>query len=359
MAVARDTARQAGEAIDAQRQVLAEAITARHFELRPALEARFGSHGRAKCLQDNLYHLSFLSEALASGLPSLFVDYVAWAKVMLAGRNVPAHDLATNLEVIGDMLGSLLPEDLAPAAVEFVETGLRGLATAPAALPTVIGEAGPLAELARQYVDALLAGQRHRASELVLGAVKTGVGVKDVYLGVFEPAQHEIGRLWQMNEISVAQEHYCTAATQLVMSQLYPYIFAGERNGRTLVATCVAENLHEIGVRMVSDFFEMEGWDTFYLGANAPAESIVRAVAERRADVLALSATLAPHVRAVIDLIAAVRSSPRCANVKVLVGGYPFNATPDLWREVGADAHARDAQGAIAVAGQLVGGASR
>ena len=80
-------------------------------------------------------------------------------------------------------------------------------------------------------------------------------------------------RYWQMNRLTVAQEHYCTAATQMIMSQLYPYIFEGERNGRVLVATCVAENLHEIGVRMVTDFFEMDGWDTFYLGANVPTAS--------------------------------------------------------------------------------------
>ena len=63
----------------------------------------------------------------------------------------------------------------------------------------------------------------------------------------------------------MAQEHYCTAATQLIMSQLYPYIFTTGKNGRVLVGTCVSGDLHEIGVRMVSDFFEMEGWDTFYL----------------------------------------------------------------------------------------------
>ena len=71
-----------------------------------------------------------------------------------------------------------------------------------------------------------------------------------------------------MNLLSVAQEHYCTAATQLVMSQLYPRIFSTERRGRTLVAARVADDLHEIGLRMVADFFEMEGWDTFYVGAT-------------------------------------------------------------------------------------------
>jgi hypothetical protein len=45
-------------------------------------------------LQDNNYHFSHLSEAIAAATPSLFADYVAWAKVMLAGRGVAAADLA-------------------------------------------------------------------------------------------------------------------------------------------------------------------------------------------------------------------------------------------------------------------------
>ena len=42
---------------------------------------------------------------------------------------------------------------------------------------------------------------------------------------MFQCSQYEIGRLWQMNKLTVAQEHYCSAATQLIMSLLYPRIF--------------------------------------------------------------------------------------------------------------------------------------
>ena len=140
------------------------------------------------------------------------------------------------------------------------------------------------------------------------------------------------------------------------MSQLYPQIFASAKNGRTLIATCVAGDLHEIGVRMVADFFEMEGWNTFYLGANTPHASVVATIVERQANVLAISATISYHVEAVRDLICAVRQHPVGGQVRILVGGYPFNCDPDLWRNVGADGSASDAQQAIVLAHQLVKG---
>ncbi|HEX8560431.1 MAG TPA: cobalamin-dependent protein [Pyrinomonadaceae bacterium] len=350
----------AAEAINAARAALAEAVTARHFELNPALELRFGAAGREKCLQDARYHLSYLAESMAASLPSLFADYVAWAKVMLEARGVPASDLARNLSVLCDVLRERLPAGAGEAAARYVEEGLARLPQVPADLPAFVSDGEPHAALARAYVEALLAGRRHEASRLVLDAAEGGVGVRDLYLHVFQRSQREVGRLWQLNLLSVAQEHYCTAATQLVMSQLYPRIFSTERNGRTLVAACVAGDLHEIGLRMVADFFEMEGWDTFYVGANAPAASVVQAVAERGADVLAVSATITSHVRELREVVAAVRASGECRGVKILAGGYPFNVAPGLWREVGADASAADAEGAVTAAARLVegGGAS-
>jgi methylmalonyl-CoA mutase cobalamin-binding domain/chain len=243
---------------------------------------------------------------------------------------------------------------MAQVTGEYLEAALRYLSRAPSRLPTVFDPGSALYDLAQRYLAALLRAERHGASRLILDAVERGVAVRDIYLHVFQPAQYEIGRLWQVNEISVAQEHYCTAATQLIMSQLYPYIFATERAGRQLVAACVGGELHEVGIRMVADFFEMEGWDTYYLGANAPAEAILEAVEERRADVLGLSATMTFHVHLVTELIEQVRRSDVGARVKILVGGYPFNAAPELWRQVGADGCAPDAQEAVAVASRLV-----
>jgi methanogenic corrinoid protein MtbC1 len=59
------------------------------------------------------------------------------------------------------------------------------------------------------------------------------------------------------------------------------------------------------------------------------------------------------HIRAVENLIAMVRASVSSNKVKVLVGGYPFNLEPELWKRIGADAYAKDASEAVAVASRL------
>ncbi len=208
--------------------------------------------------------------------------------------------------------------------------------------------------LARRYLDLLLGSDRHRASVLILDAVGAGMHVRDVYLKVFQPTQREVGRLWQTNQISVAQEHFCTAATQLIMSQLYPHIFSTERNGHRMVASGSVGELHELGIRMVADFFELAGWDSCYLGANTPAADLLRSVADQQAEILALSATITYHVAALEQVVRAVRATPGLERVRVLVGGNPFNAAPELWRQVGADGWAPDAGSAVILAETLV-----
>jgi methanogenic corrinoid protein MtbC1 len=339
--------------ISTQKAQLAEVIVERLYQIRPQLETTYGPRGRAKSIQDTNYHLQYLAEAITAASPPLFYEYMAWAKILLAARHVDPADLLLNLELIRDTLQAQLPAAAWAEAAPFVKGALERLPHAPVTQASFIVPQAPFFELASQYLSALLSADRPRASRLILDAVQHGTSIRDVYLHVFQPCQHEIGRLWQINQASVAQEHFCTAATQMIMSQLYPYLFAAAKHGRRLVATAVGGELHEIGVRMVADLLEMDGWDTYYLGANTPAESVRQAVADRQADVVAISATLVANIGAVAELISYLRASPQPFRAKILVGGYPFNLTEGLWRRVGADGFARSAQEVNAVAARL------
>jgi len=208
--------------------------------------------------------------------------------------------------------------------------------------------------LANLYLEMLLDARRGDATELLLGAVDSGqISIQELYLGVFEPVLHEVGHRWQDNKISIAQEHFISATTQLIMSRLYPKIFSSGPRGRRMVAACAGPELHEIGLRMVADFFEFGGWDTYYLGANLPIDAVLRAVNERKADLLALSATMPRHVSYIHEVILGLRADEALRSTTVLVGGGAFGADADLWRSIGADGFTADAASAVALAEEL------
>lgn len=333
--------------------VLAEAVVALQYQQQPEIWQPYGDPGRLKSVRDARYHFNYLAEALDAADPTLFVDYVSWVRTLFDNLGFPATVLPATLDCIRQVLPYYLPPEASASAEVVIAEAFYSLTDKLLPQPGFLIGQEPIDHLARTYLAALLAGRRDQASQLILRAVEDGIPVKDIYLRVFQPSQHELGRLWQINQISVAQEHYCTAATQLIMSQLYPFIFNDVRKGPRMVVSCVGGELHEIGARMVADFLEMDGWSTYFLGANTPDAAIVSALTERRADILAISVTMTFHVEQVRELIRQVRQGQ--LPVKIMVGGYPFNLSPELWRSVGADGFAPDAQTAIRLAERLIG----
>ncbi len=339
-------------AIRTHLEELASAITDRHFAAHPELLARYPAVGRQRCLEDARFHLQYLASALDAGSNAIFLDYIAWAKVMLATRNVPANDLAGNLRIMKGSLADLLGAGSAEAG-RYIDAAIAALPSMPDDVPSHLDPRAPLWANASEYLNALLRGSRIEAMRAVTAALDGGASIRDVYRHVFEPAQQEIGRLWQMNKISVAQEHFCTAATQHVMTQLYGYIFGGDKRDSRAVAMCVGGELHEVGLRIITDILELEGWQTWYLGASVPPASAVQLCAEQRADVLLVSATLPPHLDAVAEVIRLFRARPELGQAKVIVGGRAFRSAPDVWRTIGADAFAANADDCLALLDRL------
>ena len=350
---------QASRAVLDQWSEITAALVNREGALRPVIGEWGVTVDRETSLRNAGYHLSFLAQALALNHPAMFFDHVAWTKVMLGRREVPTSDLIGHFESLAEVLRERLPAEFGALASDFVTAAVRAMPGMPDDLPTCLKPDDPLSPLAYEYFAALQRGERHVAHQLMAEAVAAGTPMKQLYLHVFQPVQHEIGRLWQTNRLTLAQENDYTAATRDAISRLDPHLAASVKNGRVLVATCVSGDHHEIGLRMVTDFFEMDGWQTYLLGGNTPHAEVVASLIDQHVDVLAISATIPHHVSNVKDLILAVRAHPSCRRVRILVGGGPFSRDPDLCRSVGADGSAADAQGAVDLANQLVGGPAK
>jgi methanogenic corrinoid protein MtbC1 len=346
--------------IAARQEALALEIVERHYETNPNLSIRWGEEKRAKCLMDARFTLSYLSCSLAGESPVLFADYLGWLRVLLAGYGIPPDELLLFMQSLQAVLLERLPPEGEGLISRHIAAGLEQLAGEVHEPGSPIASGDAASGLARRYIETLLAGKRATAFQLVMDAAEMGMPIRDLYLRVFEPAQVEIGRLWQMNRLNVAQEHYCTAATQLLMAQLYPRVLAESEKNRknlTIFAACASEDLHEIGLRMVADFFEMDGWNSVFLGATTPTRDLVASMLDSKPDLLALSATMPYHLSGIAEHIKAVRAEKRLSGVRILVGGRPFHADPSLYRKLGADATAPNAREAVELGAYLCAGA--
>jgi methanogenic corrinoid protein MtbC1 len=303
--------------------------------------------------------LDTLGVAVGAHAPELFVSAVGWDKVRLVACGGAPHALARQLEVLRHVLERELPPARFAMVGEILDHATRALDGLPSEPPSELDPANPYAPLCRDYLDALFAGDWRRAGRLVIDAGDRGVPIEALYLDVLQVAQREVGRLWQLDRISVAEEHYATAVTRQVLALLQPRIFTPRGTGRprighTLIAAAVAGEVHELAARMVADFFDLAGWDTFFLGASTPLESLIELMVRRRADAVALSASLIPRVPTVAAFVRAIRGRAELAGAIILVGGHPFEIAPRLWQTVGADGSARSAAEAVTVGARLV-----
>jgi len=199
------------------------------------------------------------------------------------------------------------------------------------------------------YLAAVREGDRRRAFLIVDEARAAGVELEAIYLEIFQPTLREIGRLWQENELSVAEEHLATAITQAAMARLFEQSFRWQAStGRSLIAACADTERHEIGLRMLCDLLEMRGWDTTYLGATVPVDALVAMIRRVRPSAVALSVAIAPHLPRLRAMIRAIRAGAEGDPPVIVVGGRPFLEDPELATRLGADLTAVDAAEAVA-----------
>ena len=182
--------------------------------------------------------------------------------------------------------------------------------------------------------------------EIVLDAIDDGMPHATAITDVLLAAQREVGHLWHLDQMTIAEEHLVTTTTQRLMAVIASKAPRTMDLGKTAVTASVAGNAHDLGIRAISYLMEMNGWRVIFLGPDVPRDNLPAAIHFFDADIALLSLTLSSQLTALQDTIATIKSTSD-REIKVMVGGNAFRDAPDAWRKLGADAYAKDAQQAL------------
>jgi methanogenic corrinoid protein MtbC1 len=362
--------RQFADTIDGVGRALAEWSIGLLFERNPGLEARYGDQARALWKGEMMNRLQYLAEAIAADRSVIFSESVQWARAAFLAREMEPNDLVESLKALEETVRAELPAQVASRAGRFIAESIAALERAPeepSVTESSLDDPGVDGTRARLYLMRMLERKQSKAVEVLLEAVRDGRTVAQVYETVIAPALVEVGRMWHLREATVADEHYVTAATQSAMSVMRSKLPTGNSNGRWALAASVGGDLHDVGIRMVADLLESEGWQVDCLGANMPTIDILDHIRDDVADtgdgtasrvkfdLICLSASTGLVVRSIADAISAIRRECGGECPAILVGGGPFRAIPDLWKVVGADGCALTASDAVRAAARVCG----
>src|SRR3569833_4258780 len=199
-----------------------------------------------------------------------------------------------------------------------------------------------LTDMRDQYLQQQLRGDRRAALQFIETALSEGASVNEVRCRIVQAAQREIGRLWQEDRITIAQEHMATAISQLALAHLFQRSeFRGRVNKKVLVA-CVPGEHHEYPARLLADALEVEGYDVRFLGADVPLVSLIHSIETEAPDVVALSMTMLLHLSALRESVSAVRALKK-PGLLVAIGGSVFETSSSLAAGIEADLVATNA----------------
>lgn len=319
----------------AVKQPVAQALTHDFFLKHPDWTVRYGERGRQFCTADACFHLEFLAGAIEAGSPESFAGYARWTARMLGARGIAAHTLEENLAQLEQHLSPVLLPDEMRTVLSVLAQGRNACSESALAGPAQL-EREELKETSQAFLAAILAGHRQAALKIVEEALRTGITHVDIYVDVFAESLHRVGELWELNQISVAQEHMATSITQYAIAAIYPRLIPAEVHRGSMVVTGVAGELHQIGANLVADAMEAKGWKVRFLGTNLPHSSVLAAVSEASAQMLCISATIVANLPSVVDLIKTVRSNLGDRAPKVVLGGSAFRFATQFPGEIGA-----------------------
>lgn len=179
--------------------------------------------------------------------------------------------------------------------------------------------------------------------EFALSKLESGeLDVVTLYTKILEPSLNNMTCKLKDKKICVWKEHVRTSIVRTILECTYPYLLKEKRknniggNKGKVAIVCPPEEYHEIGARMVADFFELNGFDAIFVGSNTPRKDFIEAIDYIRPKYVAISVTNYYNLVAAKKIIQEIKSAAKYP-VKILVGGYAFNANPDAHKQIGAD----------------------
>ncbi|WP_010250636.1 cobalamin B12-binding domain-containing protein [Acetivibrio cellulolyticus] len=171
------------------------------------------------------------------------------------------------------------------------------------------------------------------------------IDVVDLYTKILTPLLNNMKCKLEDKRICIWKEHVKTGIIRTIVENCYPYVIA-KRNELNLpkkgivAVLCPPEEYHDLGARMVADFFTIAGYEAIFVGGNTPYQDFYNAIHTIKPKLVAISVSNYYHVVSAKKMIQEIKSAMN-QHVKIVVGGSAFHDDEaNKVRTVGADYYA-------------------
>jgi 5-methyltetrahydrofolate--homocysteine methyltransferase len=184
----------------------------------------------------------------------------------------------------------------------------------------------------------------------------------DIVNGPLMAGMAEVGRLFNANELIVAEVLQSAEAMKAAVSHLEQFMEKADtaKRGKVVLAT-VKGDVHDIGKNLVEIILKNNGYDVVNLGIKVPPEDLIKAYQEHHPDAIGLSGLLVKSAQQMVITAGDLKDAG--IKVPLLVGGAALSAkftqtkiAPSYGKAV---CFAKDAMTGLSLMNQLMDPATR
>jgi 5-methyltetrahydrofolate--homocysteine methyltransferase len=152
-----------------------------------------------------------------------------------------------------------------------------------------------------------------------------GVAPLDIVNGPLMAGMAEVGRLFNANELIVAEVLQSAEAMKAAVSHLEQFMEKADtaKRGKVVLAT-VKGDVHDIGKNLVEIILKNNGYDVVNLGIKVPPEDLIKAYGAHKPDAIGLSGLLVKSAQQMV--ITANDLKDAGIEIPLLVGGAALSA---------------------------------
>jgi 5-methyltetrahydrofolate--homocysteine methyltransferase len=152
-----------------------------------------------------------------------------------------------------------------------------------------------------------------------------GVAPLDIVNGPLMAGMAEVGRLFNANELIVAEVLQSAEAMKTAVSHLEQFMEKAEtaKRGRVVLAT-VKGDVHDIGKNLVEIILKNNGYDVVNLGIKVPPDELIKAYQQHKPDAIGLSGLLVKSAQQMVITASDLKDAG--VEIPLLVGGAALSA---------------------------------
>ncbi len=207
-----------------------------------------------------------------------------------------------------------------------------------------------MGELVKAFREALESLDRIGAESIFQQALEQMTPIKAVEQ-VVVPALEQLGQAWSSGSVALSQIYLSGRFCEELVDRALPPSDPDRKN-QPRSAIAVLNDYHMLGKRIVYSLLRASGFELYDYGRMDVDELIERVLADN-IRVLLISVLILPSALKVRELCSRLKSID--PEIRIIVGGAPFQFDQNMWQEVGADAMGHNASDAVTIVKRMMG----